>query len=65
MVKAMVDVVMNQGTLCCRYRAFYRRELAGNIEARFLRLDHADNVPKVAFGTLEPLHKGRMTGVFV
>ncbi len=65
MIKAMVDVVVDQRTLCCRHRAFYRRELAGNIEARFLRLDHADDMPKVAFGTLEPLHQVGVAGVFV
>ncbi|OJU87131.1 MAG: hypothetical protein BGO13_00995 [Burkholderiales bacterium 66-5] len=60
MVEAMVDVVMDQGTLCRRYRAFYRRELAGNVKARLFCLNHADDIPKVALGTLEPFHQARM-----
>ncbi len=31
MVKAVINVVVDQSTLCCRYRAFNRRELTGNI----------------------------------
>lgn len=65
MVKAMVDVIVDQSALCCRYCAFYRRELAGNIEARFFCLNHADDVPKVAFCTLEPLHQAGMASVFM
>lgn len=57
MGQAMVDVVVDQDVLCRRHRAFHCRELAGDVKAGLVPFDHPDNVPKVAFGALEPLHK--------
>ena len=57
MGQAMVDVVVDQDALCRRHRAFHRRELAGDVKAGLTTFDHADDVPKMALGAFESLHK--------
>lgn len=65
MGQAVVDVVVDQDALCCRHRAFYCRELAGNVETGLTLFDHPDDVSKMTFGTFEPLHKVGVCGMFV
>lgn len=61
--QAVIEMVLDQGSLRIDYGVFDRRELLGDVEAWFLRLDHSDDAAKVPLGTLEPLDDFRMAGV--
>ena len=61
----MLAVIVDQDPLCRCHRALDRRKLAGDVEAGLLVFDHADHMPKVPFGTFQPLDQIGMTCMMV
>jgi hypothetical protein len=60
MIKAMVDVVMNQSLLGVADRAFDGLQLLDYIQTAASLLEHADDALEVAFGPFEPLNYFRV-----
>ena len=53
-IKAMVDMVMDQGALCIGYCIFDRLHLLRNLDAGFACLDHLDHGTQMPIGAFEP-----------
>ena len=54
MDQAVVDMVVDQGLLGRRHRAFDRMQLLGEFHAGAAGLDHADDVAQVPLGAFQP-----------
>ena len=59
-IKAMVDMVMDQGAFCIGHGIFDRLHLLCDLDARFACLDHLDHCTQVPIGAFEPSNQSRM-----
>ena len=56
--QAVVDMIVDERPLGRGHSTFHRRQLAGDVEAGLLSLDHADDMAQMTFGTFQPGDEG-------
>lgn len=63
MNEAMVDVVVDQRSLCTGNGVFDRLKLLGDVDAWPFGVDHFHDATKMTASTVEPLHDLWVTGM--